>query len=131
MADLKIDKSEAFDGETVEKVWDIKKIVIGGVVLILFLITGAYIFLPNKEVPGSISPVTLGTSTRDLTPTPALPSKESVQTIVQSAQKSLSQITSDNITSSQAAIQKVIYDLQQLQEKKDAVGAFCEVVCKK
>ena len=131
MADLKIDKSQAFDGETFEKVWDIKKIAVGALLLIILLIMGAYIFLPNKEVPTNISPATLGTSTRNLTPTPALPTKESVQTIVKSAQESLSQITSDNLTSSQAAIQKVIYDLQQLQEKKDAVGAICELVCKK
>ena len=100
-------------------------------VLIFLGITGAYIFLPNKEVPASITRVTLGTSTKNSAPTPALPSKESVQSIVNSAQDALSKITSENITSSQAAIQKVITDLQQLQEKKDAVGVFCEVVCKK
>ena len=60
-----------------------------------------------------------------------LPTKENIETIIHNAQETLSELTSENLTSSQAAIQKLIADLQKLQENKDAVGVICDLVCKK
>ncbi len=128
MKKIEIDREEAQEGEVVQTFWDIKKIGGGLFVLAVLAIAGSYIFFPKG---GSVPlTATLGASTENLTPTPALPSKEDVQGIVNDAQKTLSQITSDNLTSSQAAIQQVITSLQELQQKKNVMGAICSIMCK-
>ncbi len=120
------------EGEIIETHWDVKKIAVGLVVLALLLIAGSYLFLPKSDSNNQERGV-LGVSESKVSTVqdvPPLPSKQDVQNVLSSAQTALSQITSDNLTSSQAAIQKVISDLSSLQDKKDAVGVFCEVVCK-
>lgn len=127
-----IKKEEAQEGEIIETHWDIKKIGIGLFVLILLFILGSYVFkfLGNRASP-SESNVILGVTTeKSLTPTPALPTKEDLQNVISNAQETLSSLTSENLTSSQAAIQKVIDDLQVLKgDNGGAVGTFCKLVC--
>ena len=125
---LSIDKDEKIqEGEIVETEWDIKKLLIGLVVLILLIIIGSYIFFPSKET----QPQALGVATNNLSPTPPLPDQEDVQNIIDNARKTLSQITSENLTSSEAAIQRVINDLETLKGKDGAVELLCNMVCKK
>lgn len=120
------DLKSAEDGEVVETEWDWKRVGVGIFVLAVLFIVGSYIFFPKGS-----NQATLGASTQNLSPTPALPNERDVQGIINSAKQTLSQLTSNNLTSSQAAIQKVITDLQQLQGSKSAVGAFCSLVCGK
>lgn len=125
---LKIDREEEIqEGEVVESEWDLKKIVGGFLILSLFFILGAYVFFPSNTNTQSASTFGVSDST---TPTPPLPKKEDVQNIIVSAQDALSQITADNITSSEAAVQKIISDLQELQGKSGAVGLVCSLICK-
>ena len=100
MAKIKIDKDEEVqEGEIVESHWDIKKILIGGFVLVTLFLFALIIFFPGKNAGRKA--VTLGAQTsKELTPTPPLPDKEDVQNIIDSAKKTLSNITSDNLSSS-------------------------------
>ena len=130
MVKLKIDKDEEIqEGEVVETRWDLKKILVGGFLLIVILLIGAIVFFPGKERGPSFA--TLGASTQNGTPTPPLPKKEDIQNIIAEAKNTLSQMTSDNLTASGAALQKVISDLQSLQGTGGAVSVFCNFVCKK
>ena len=124
----KIDRHEALEGDIVETEWDIKKIGAGMLAAALLFITGSYILLPGGSSDQSTRALGVSTS---VSPMPALPDKEDVRNIITNAKESLSEITADNLTSSQAAIQKVISDLQGLQGKNGAIDAFCHLVCKK
>ena len=128
MASSKINKDNVLEGEIVETEWNLKKIGAGLLVAALLFIAVAYILFPKGG--SNLSKGTLGGST-SVSPTPTLPTKEDVQNVITNAKDTLSQITSDNLTSSQAAIQKIISDLQGLQGKSGAVGVFCDLVCKK
>jgi hypothetical protein len=134
MAKIKLDKQEeeVQEGQIVESSWDLKKILIGGFVIVTLFLFALIIFFPGKN--SGRKPVTLGAQTdrQQLTPTPPLPDKEDVQNIINSAKDTLSQITSENLSSSESAIQKVISDLQSLQAGSgSAVDVFCNFVCKK
>ncbi|HVZ12368.1 MAG TPA: hypothetical protein VG965_05040 [Patescibacteria group bacterium] len=131
MPKLKIERDEEVqEGEIVETQWDFKKIAIGLVVLVVIFIGISYFFLPKSGEDTALT-ATLGasTSSEDLSPTPPLPKKEDVQKVITNVRDTLSKITSDNITSSQAAIQKIITDLQGLQGKNGAAETFCKLVC--
>jgi len=128
MASSKINKDNVLEGEIVETEWNLKKIGAGLLAAALLSIAGAYILFPKSG--SSLSKGTLGGST-SVSPTPTLPTKEDVQNVITNAKDTLSQITFDNLTSSQAAIQKVIRDLQELQGKSGAMGVICDLVCKK
>lgn len=125
---LKIDRSEEVqEGEIVETEWDIKKLIIGFIFLVLLIIIGSYIFFPSSEVKQE----TLGVSAQNLTPTPPLPDQEDIQNVINNAQETLSQITAKNLTSSEAAIQRVINDLEMLKGNNGALNLFCNTICKK
>ncbi len=133
MAKLKIDRDEeAQEGEIVESSWDLKKIGIGIVVLIFLFIVGSYFF---KFMDNTLSQAknirVLGVSTASVASqnVPPLPTKKDIDSVIQNAKTTLSQITSDNVGASDSAIQKLIGDLQTLQGKKGALGAFCNLVC--
>ena len=128
MASSKINKDNVLEGEIVETEWDLKKIGAGIFILALLFIAGSYLLLPKGGSDSGLG--TLGAST-SFSPTSPLPNKEDVQNIIMNAKDALSEITADNLTSSQAAIQKVISDLQGLQGKSGAVGVFCNLVCEK
>lgn len=49
-------------------------------------------------------------------PTPKIPTKKDVESVIKNAAENLQKITEENVTSSQAAIQKIIQDLQSIQE---------------
>ncbi len=129
MPKLKIEKDEEVqEGEVVETHWDLKKILIGGFLLIVVLLIGAIVFFPGENR----RPQTLGATAQSSRPTPPLPDKQDVQKIIENAKSTFSQITSDNLTSSEAAIQKVISDLQSLQSGSgSAADVFCNLMCKK
>lgn len=128
--------TEKLEAETVETRWDIKRIVIGILIAIALIILGSYMLFPPRGGRDSLNGGTLGiTSHEDKAGTGRkevlLPTKENIETVIHNAQETLSELTSENLTSSQAAIQKLIADLQKLQENKDTVGVICDLVCKK
>ena len=123
-------KSKIFEGETVETRWDLKKIIIGVVILLVFGLLGA-IMLTGIGRQSSVSDrEALGVESKD-EDAPSLPTSEDVERIIRETRETISNITADNLTSSQAAIQKMISDLEILQEKKDAKDVICDLVCKK
>ncbi len=125
---LKIDRDEDVqEGEIIETEWDIKKLAIGLVILILLIIVGSYIFFPSKESDNQ----SLEASMHNLSPTPPLPNQKDVENVIDNARKTLSELTAKNLTSSEAAIQKVINDLEGLKGKNGAMNLFCNTICKK
>lgn len=121
-------KPKIFEGETVETRWDPKKIIIGVVILLILGLLGA-VMLTGIERRSSISDrEALGVASEE---SPSLPTSEDVERIIRETRETISNITTENLTSSQAAIQKMISDLEVLQGKKDAKDVFCDLVCKK
>lgn len=117
------------DEEKIEESWDIKKIIIGALILITFFGIG-FFYLFNLFTKGDLlSKRALGVSTKKEKEVPPLPSKDDISRIITSAQESLSQITYENVTSSQAAIQKIIKDLNFLEGKNEN-NFICQFICK-
>lgn len=123
------DEKEAVDGEIVEEVWSRKRVAIAlsviGAVL-LFGVVGLRYFWPNSSVRDVLSSQT----NVENEPTPKIPTKKDIEGVIQNAQENLQKITEENVTSSQAAIQKVIQDLQSIQSgSQSSSNLFCQVVC--
>lgn len=121
------DEKEAMDGELVEEVWSKKRVGIALLVIgfiLLFVIVGVRYFLPDDGVDSVLSAQTkMDTSVK-------IPTQDDVKSVIQNAQESLQKITEENVTSSQAAIQKVIQDLQSIQSgSQSSNNLFCQVVC--
>ncbi len=124
---------EKLEGETVESLWDIKKIAIGLIILAFLISLGVLMLFPNSNSQDeSKDRKALGISSEDNTHpgVPTLPTKEDIENILRDAQDTLSKITSENLTSSQAAIQKLITDLEVLQGEKNVKDVICDLVCK-
>lgn len=117
-----------------EEVWNIKRIGIALACLaVLLTIGGVFLFAALKGVTMGLRRGVLGASVNRAksNSTNQLP-KADVNKIILNAQETLSKLTSENLTSSQAAIGKLIQELQALQgSKKNAGEVFCEMVCKK
>lgn len=124
-------KLKSEDVEPGEFQWDLRRIVVGAVILLILFGAGVLMVWPKKDLSKN-GAGTLGAlvEKEEEKKVPSLPTQEDVQKIIVNAQSTLSQITSENLTSSQAAIQKIISDLKKLQENKDAVGVICDLVCK-
>lgn len=123
------------DGESLEMKWDFKRIIIGTLLAGAFLGLGLFFLFKvgDKVITKGMHDV-LGVSSQKegSGPPPNLPTKEDVSRVLSQAQQEISKLTADNLTSSQAAIQKIIQDLQSLQGgKKSPTDFFCEFVCKK
>lgn len=128
MPNTRIDKPKIFEGETVETRWDLKKIIIGFVILLVLGLLGAIMLTGVSKRSGTSSErEALGTTSEDV---PSLPTSEDVERIIRETRETISNITAENLTSSQAAIQKMISDLEVLQGKKDAKDVICDLVCK-
>ena len=138
MPNIKIDKPKILEGEEVETRWDLKKIIIGVIILSALGLLGA-IMLTGIGRQSSVSDdgKALGVASRDEDKsgggreTPSLPSSQDIERIIRETRETISTITAENLTSSQAAIQRMISDLEVLQGKKDAKDIICELVCKK
>ena len=127
----KIEKEEGFtDGEVMES-WSGKRILVGLVVLIIII--GASVMFLSKiqertsKVLGSKTQLQQIASDKDI----KLPSKETAQDLLNTAKKELDKITSENVSASDGALQKVISDLQKVQSGKETpIDALCKMVCK-
>ncbi|MEK6852629.1 MAG: hypothetical protein AABX59_02000 [Nanoarchaeota archaeon] len=136
MADRNLDKHKIFDGETVETKWDLKKIIIGAVILLTLGLLGSIMLTgigrqSSNKGPSALGVETPGSESENNIDRPTLPSREDIERIIRDTQETISSVTAENLTSSQAAIQKMIQDLEILQGKKDAKDVICDFVCKK
>lgn len=127
-------KPKEIEGEIVETKWDIKRIAIGLTLLAFLIAVGALVLFPNKNnYSGTVGEKALGISSDEEDPqkdVPALPTKEDIEQILKETKTTISQITTENVTSSEAAIQKLITNLEVLSGKKDARDVICDLVCK-
>lgn len=115
------------EGELVER-WSKIRILVGLTVLVFILGFGLFLF--NKA--GEKATQVLGikdhaSNTSDI----KLPTQEDANRLLDQAKDELNNLTAENLTSSQAAIQKIIRDLQSLQGgDKQTLDVVCELVCK-
>ena len=117
--------------EKVEERWDLKRILIGVTLLLIFLGIGFYYLLNLVKKENIFGRRTLGVSAKnEEREVPPLPTKDDISRIISGAQQTLSQITYENVTSSQAAIQKIIKDLNLLEGKNEG-NVICQILCKK
>lgn len=115
-----------------EEQWSIKRIFVGIVSFLCLALLAAYLFFPaiKNGLATGYKKAVLGASDKKAEKI-ELPDNKDVTKIIQEAQKNLSKITPENLTASDAAITKIIQDLQALQGgKKNAGDIFCELVCK-
>lgn len=128
----KIDREDGFqEGEVVES-WSKKRI--GIAIFVLLAIVGGLgygvIHVTEETINKPVEELrVLGeSSARDV----KLPSKSDIENTLETAQEELSKISSENVTASDAAIQKVIQDLQSIQGGgKEPIDVVCEMLCKK
>lgn len=115
-----------------ESQWSIKRVAIGVFCFVMLATIGIVLFFPvlTQGLKISYEKAVLGASDKKIEQV-KLPDSGDIEKIIREAQKNLSQITPDNLTASDAALVKVIEDLQALRGgKKDATDVFCELVCK-
>ncbi len=124
-----IDREEGFsEGQVVES-WSGKKILAACIILVFVGIGGYYLFQQAKEKASKVLGAQVVNSKNSEV---KLPSGEDATKLLETAKKELSSLTPDNLTASDAALQKIILDLQSLQKGKgNPVETFCNLVCKK
>jgi hypothetical protein len=133
----KIEKEEGFqDAELVEK-WSRKRLFVAFTTLLVLGGVGYFALSQIGEkaqrVLGLESGHQVNTSkSSDFSDEVRLPTKDDVNALLEQAKDQLSNMTADNITASQAAVQKIIQDLQSMQTgSQSPIGALCDLVCKK
>lgn len=109
----------------------IKKLLF--VVIILSLLLGALYFFTQSKSKNKIS--VLGTTDKDKQvfsqdQKPQGISKKDIDNILEQVKSGISEITSENVSSSSSKIDKIINDLKSLKSEK-ALEFICEQVCKK
>lgn len=121
--------------DLIEEAWDKKRLFIASAFLIVIALGIGYALLEGKKYFDSTAGRVLGefwqkSPQREEIKEIKLPTQKDINKIIEHTKEELSKITSENLTSSQAAIQKIIRDLEILQGKKDAGDYFCDLVCK-
>ncbi len=130
----KIEKEEGFsEGEVVES-WSKKRI--GAALLVLLLLGGGAFFVFSQmgkrasEVLGEDIGPKINTSRKTANDV-SLPTSEDAQELLESAKRELNNLTAENISASDGALQKVISDLQKVQSGEETpIDALCKMVCK-
>lgn len=116
------------EGQVVES-WSGKKILAA---CIVFLILGGIGFYVMQKAGKKAADV-LGVSFKPVpTNEVKILTKEDAGRLLDQAKKELENLTADNLTASDAALQKIILDLQSIQKGNgNPVATFCNLVCKK
>jgi hypothetical protein len=127
-------KKEISDEPVKEEValhWSKKRILIGFIISIALM--GVLYFGVSHALHKSMQKIALSEKNVTITP-PAnvsLPSQKDVNAIIQQAQKQITQLTPNNVASSQSTINVLISNLQKLQSGKESPkDAVCQLVCK-
>lgn len=133
MSRRKVKKEQSFE-DFVEEKWDKKKILVGLFTLIA-LVGGAYYIITQTNLVSN-SPFVLGvtqTGSEDAKSRQEVlsTSKDDVNKIVERINNDIKKLTEENIKPSSEQIQKIMKDLQGLQNKeKQPQDVICEFVCK-
>ncbi len=123
-------ENEKFQEAEIVESWSRMRIVIAATIIILALGGSYYIY--TKAKTGATSVLGARTDPKISSSDVRLPSKDDATKLLETAKEELNNLTSDNLVSSQAALQKIINDLKDLQNGKgDPVETFCELVCKR
>lgn len=126
----KNEKEDIIEGEEVESNWDLRKIALGVVVISIIGLLGI-IALSRFDKPSFLNEnKTLGVSNRNEDVVEP-PSTKEVEKIINETREAITNISPENLISSQAAIQKMISNLEILQGKKDVKDVICDAICKK
>lgn len=122
-----IDPDERFqEGEIVES-WSRVRVLIA---LIAIIGIGALGYIGFTKVQNKATQVLGIESSKVNTQDVHLPTQEDANKILDTAKNELNNLTSDNLTSSQAALQKIITDLQALQKGKgNPTDLICHTLC--
>lgn len=133
----RIEREEGFmDGEVVEA-WSKKKIGVALLIMLALGIGGFFLLGKAKDkmvqVLGVASEPRITDNSSLLPQTIKLPTKEDAGALLEQAKQELNNLTSENVSASQAGgLQKVIADLQSIKSgSESAVGVFCDLICKK
>lgn len=126
----KIDREEGFSEGHVVESWSGKKILAACIILVVVLGVGYYLLQQVKQKASEVlsASVAKSANTADV----KFPNGEDAARLLDTAKKELSSLTPDNLTASDAALQKIILDLQSLQKGKgNPIETLCDLVCKK
>ncbi len=130
----RIEKEEGFTEAEVVESWSKKRI---GVALLVVFLMGVGVMYAFSQI-GKKATEVLGSqvgpqiqSSRVAASDVSLPSSTDAKELLETAKKELEKITSENVSASDGALQKVITDLQNVQSGKESpVDALCKMVCK-
>lgn len=128
-------KKDFLEGEIVEQ-WSKKRILIAGILLLLFFAGAAFAFSKTKEKAAQVLSASFKPSETSASPPPQIkiPTQQDAANLLNQAKQELNNITSSNSSSSTSAsaIQKVIQDLQALQKgQTNATELICKTLCGK
>lgn len=126
-----IDPDEKFqDGEIVES-WSKVRVLVASFAIILLLGAGYFAFTKAKTKATQVLGIESGPrsiNTSDV----HLPTQDDANRLLENAKQELNNLTSGNLTSSQAALQRIITDLQSLQNgKENPTDLICHTICGK
>ncbi len=125
-----VGEKQTLKEEVVEQQWSKPRLFIAFIILVMLIAAGMLLWPSDTS---SLEKSSSHAIPKEYTPPEnvKIPTKKDVEQIIQNAQSQLANITSENFTSSTAAIQKVITDLQKLQQgNKETIDIICEYICK-
>jgi len=117
-----------------ESTWDIKKIFAGIIVLGIIGFLSYTMLLPVLALKGKqvLSVVTQAPATSTQQKEALEKANQQTVTLLEQAKESLSNITEENIGSRAGQLQKIIQDLQAVQQRtKQPIDVLCDYVCRK
>ncbi len=124
-----IDPDERFQEGKIVESWSKVRVLIALVVIAGIAALGYILFTKAQSKAARV----LGAESPKIdTQNVHLPTRADANKVLNSVKQELNNLTSDNLTSSQAALQKIITDLQMLQSGKgNAADLICNTICGK
>lgn len=123
-------KDEEFHEAEVVESWSKARVFTALIVLTVLVGVGYFAFTKAKSkathVLGVAASKSVGTSQVKL------PTQDDAQRLLEQAKNEINNLTSDNLTASDGALQKVIEDLQSIQKGKgNPTDLICHTICGK
>lgn len=125
-----IDRDERFQDADIVESWSKVRVFVA---LIVVVVLAGVAYVGFTRLKNKATQV-LGTETSPSIRTDdvRLPTQDDANQLLESAKNELNNLTANNLTSSQAALQKVISDLQALQSGKgNPTDLICHTLCGK
>lgn len=127
MEDKEEEIVDAEEEGLIEEKWSITRLAIGAFVLLVIIGAIAYgSLIYIREFESEDKNILGAQETEDA----QIPTREDVQEVLQGAQNELRQINPADVVSSQDSIQRIIEDLESLQQTtSDPKKALCNYIC--